>query len=148
MFYILHAFHHVVFFLLPPLIIFMRFTTSRHEHEQTCYWCWNIYLLCVQFIRVGALNPGHGRSATRCLLYRIMTKKQLAAQFQGSFSCNLHFIMSPAVWLVKKTTRWSLAGRWLVRIIETWLRSRSNWSNGDGDHANLRTLTLLPSCHT
>ena len=25
------------------------------------------------------------------------TKKQLAAQFQGSFSCNLHFIMSPAV---------------------------------------------------
>ena len=37
MFYILHAFHHVVFFLLPPLIIFMRFTTSRHEHKQTCY---------------------------------------------------------------------------------------------------------------
>ena len=98
------------------------------------------------FVSVHWTLPGHGRSATRCLLYRIMTKKQLAAQFQGSFSCNLHFIMSPAVWLVKKTTRWPLAG--LVRIIETWLRSRSNWSNGDRDHANLRTLTLLPSCHT
>ena len=107
-----------------------------------------LVVLWLQFIRVGALNPGPGRSAARCLLYRIMTKKQLAAQFQGSFSCNLHFIMSPAVWLVKETTRWPVAGLGLVRIIETWLRSRSNWSNGDGDHANLRTLTLLPSCHT